>query len=317
MLQAGFDVGGTKIAVGIVDDTSMAIVARRSASFPTGAPYQETVALMAAMVKDMAGELHISSDGVGSIGIAVPGTIDPNCERVLHAHNLQFHDVPLKAAMQAQFPNTPLYLANDANAAALAELHAGAFIGVKTAILLTLGTGIGGGIILNGRMFNGGMGNGVELGHMVLAHGGPICTCGTRGCVETLCTATWLVQQGRRSIIDYPKALIYTQTNGDMNKVTAKLVLDCAQKGDAIARDIFDRYVDQLGSAIVSCIHILDPEIIALGGGVSRAGDFLFEPVRKNVQKKCFYNTYAAILPAHLGNDAGIIGAAMLYRNEV
>lgn len=316
MLQAGFDVGGTKIAVGVVDDSSMTIVARRSASFPTGAPYQETVALMAAMVKDMAAELQMPSDRFGSIGVAVPGSIDPGCERVLHAHNLQFHDVPLKAAMQAQFSNVPVYLANDANAAALAELHAGAFVGVKTAVLLTLGTGIGGGIILNGRMFNGGMGNGVELGHMVLAHGGPICTCGTRGCLETLCTATWLVQQGRRSIIDYPKALIYTQTGGDLNRVTAKLVIDCAQAGDAIALDIFDRYVDQLGSAIVSCIHMLDPETIALGGGVSRAGEFLFEPVRENVRKKCFYETCAAIIPAQLGNDAGIIGAAMLSRNE-
>ncbi len=316
MLHAGFDVGGTKIAVGVVDDSSMTIVTRRSAPFPTGAPYEDTVSLMAAMIKDMAAELHLPLDGFGSIGIAVPGTIDPGCERVLHAHNLQFHNVPLKAAMRSHFPDVPVYLANDANAAALAELHAGVFKEVKTAVLLTLGTGIGGGIILNGRMFNGGMGNGVELGHMVLAHGGPICTCGTRGCVETLCTATWLVQQGRRSIIDYPKALIYTQAGGDLNRVSAKLVLDCAKAGDAIARDIFERYVDQLGSAIVSCIHILDPEVIALGGGVSRAGEFLFEPVRENVRKKCFYETYASIIPARLGNDAGMIGAAMLSRNE-
>lgn len=316
MLHIGFDVGGTKIAVGAVDDNDMRIVARRSVSFPTGESYQKIIALMASLIKDLANELAVDAASFRSIGIAVPGSIDSSCERVLHAHNLQLHDAPLKAEMKTHFPTVPVFLANDANAAALAELHAGAFRGVKTAVLMTLGTGIGGGIILGGKMFNGGLGNGVELGHMVLAHGGPICTCGMHGCIEAICTATWLVQQGRRSIIDYPKALIYTQADGDLKKVTAKLVIDCAKAGDAIAKDIFEQYVDQLGSAITSCIHILDPEIIALGGGVIGAGDFLFHPVYENVRKKCFYEKYASIVPAQLGNDAGIIGAAMLFRNE-
>jgi predicted NBD/HSP70 family sugar kinase len=190
--------------------------------------------------------------------------------------------------MQSHFPVVPVYLANDANAAALAELHAGVFKEVKTAILLTLGTGIGGGIILNGRMFNGGMGNGVELGHMVLAQGGPICTCGTRGCLETLCTATWLVQQGRRSIIDYPKALIYTQAGGDLNKVTAKLVLDCAKAGDAIARGIFERYVDQLGSR--SYLHpYTGSSDYRSSGGSPRVNSYL-NLTRKTFAESVFMN---------------------------
>lgn len=316
MLQVGFDVGGTNIAVGVVDDAGT-IVARRSTPFPTGKPYQEVADIMVGQIVDMARELNMGMEQFSAVGVAVPGSIDPACQRVMHAYNLQFHDVPLRSAIQALLPSSvPVYLANDADAAALAELYAGAFRGCKTAALLTLGTGVGGGLIMNGRMFHGGMGHGVELGHMILAHNGPMCTCGTKGCVESLCTATWLVQQGRRSVIDYPNALIATQVQGDMDRVSAKLVIDSAKAGDAIALEIFSRFVDQLGSALCSIFVLLDPEVIALGGGVSLAGDFLFEPLRENVKRKCFFEEYGQILPAQLGNDAGIIGAAMLGKNE-
>lgn len=314
MLQVGFDVGGTNIAVGVVDDAYQ-IVARRSVRFPTGAPYEDTVAQMAEMVREMAAELQVDCEAFQSIGIAVPGSIDRSRENVLHAYNLQFHDVPLRGCMQAHFPSVPVYLANDADTAALAELHAGAFVGKRTAVLITLGTGIGGGLILNGNLFFGGMGNGVELGHMVLQHGGQLCTCGIKGCIEALCNAVFLQQQGRRAVIDYPTTRLYTETNGDINQVTAKLVIDCAKAGDVIATDIFERYVDQLGSVVVSCIHLLDPETIAIGGGVSHAGEFLLAPIRENVRKKCFYDQFGDIVPATLGNDAGIIGAALLAKS--
>lgn len=316
MLQIGFDIGGTKIAVGAVDD-DMRIVARRSMAFPTGEPYEKTVASMAVLVEELGKETGVAPEAFASIGIVVPGSIDTACENVLHAFNLQFHRIPLRREMQKHFPQVPVYLANDANGAALAELHAGAFRGCKTAVLITLGTGIGGGLILNGRMFNGGMNHGVELGHMVLVHGGPLCTCGVKGCIETVCTSTWLIQQGRRSVIDYPNAMICTRAGGDMDRVDAKLVIDCAREHDAIAVDIFERYVDQLGSAVTSIINLLDPEVIALGGGVSNAGEFLFRPVRENVAKKTFFEEYAQIVPAQLGNEAGIVGAAMLARNEM
>lgn len=315
MYQIGFDVGGTNIAAGVVND-SKEIVSRRSIRFPTGAPYADTVAHMAALVRDMASELGIDAGALQSIGIAVPGSIDPKRERVVHAYNLQLHDVPLRAAMQAHFPAVPVLLANDADAAALAELHAGAFLGCKTAALITLGTGIGGGLILGGRMFYGGMGNGVELGHMVLISGGPICTCGTRGCIESVCTAVWLVQQGRQAVVNNPTCMIYTETGGDMERVTGKLVIDCAKAGDHIALDIFERYVDHLSAAVASIINLLDPEVVAIGGGVSHAGDFLFDPLKRGVDKKAFFPQHGAIVRATLGNDAGIIGAAMLARNE-
>lgn len=315
MLQIGFDVGGSKIAVGAVDADKQ-IIARREVPFPTGQNYEEIVKLMVGLVQELDKEVGDPSVGFKSIGISIPGDIDKDGGTIINAYNLQFHNVPMREALQVYFPHTPVYLANDANAAALAELHAGAFRGCRTAVLLTLGTGVGGGVILGGKIFNGGLGHGVELGHMVVLHNGPLCTCGNRGCVEALCTATWLIQQGRKSIVEYPLSMIYTKAEGDMEQVDAKMVIDCAKEGDTVAKDIFDRYVDQLSSAIVSCAVLLDPEVIALGGGVSLAGDFLFEPVRELVRKKSFFCYSHKIVPAQLGNDAGIIGAALLCEND-
>ncbi|HWQ80479.1 MAG TPA: ROK family protein [Anaerovoracaceae bacterium] len=315
MYQIGFDVGGTNLKVGAVHD-NLEITASRNVAFPKGETYDKIAELMAEQVIDLAKELKIRPADFKSIGIATAGSIDAEGQIIIHAHNLGFHDVPMVDEMHKYFPETPVYLANDADAAALAELHAGAFRGKKTAVLMTLGTGVGGGIILGGRMFKGGKGHGNELGHMIIQHGGSVCTCGNRGCIESLCTATWLIQQGRRVIVEHPISLIHEKTEGDMDKVTAKVVIDSAREGDAFACDIFNSYVDSLSSAIISIAMLLDPEVIALGGGVSLAGDFLFRPVRELARQKSFFKIYHDIVPAQLGNTAGIIGAAMLARNE-
>lgn len=313
-MQLGFDVGGSNIALGAVDD-NFKIIERVSLPFPTGEHYENITAIMASMARDVAAKLNITVEDFSSIGIAVPGSIDRQFENVVHAYNLQFHNVPLRKSLQDHFPSVPVFLANDADAAALAELYAGAFVGTKTAVLLTLGTGVGGGIIINGRMFSGGMNNGIEPGHMPLVLGGPMCTCGIRGCIESVCTATWLVQQGRKSVVEYPKCMIYTSAKGNMDNVDAKMVMDCAKAGDKIAKDIFDQYIIYLGSALIGFYNLLDPEVVALGGGVSNAGEFLFEPVREYVKKHAFFEEIGNIVPAQMGNDAGIVGAAMLSRN--
>lgn len=315
MYQVGFDVGGTNLKVGVVHD-NMEIVASRNVAFPKGESYIEIAALMAEQVMELAEEMKVPVTDFKSVGIATAGSIDASGTVILNAHNLGFHNVPMIEEMHKHFPEIPVYLANDADAAALAELHAGAFRGKKTAVLLTLGTGVGGGIILGGKMFKGGLGHGNELGHMIIQHGGPICTCGNRGCIESLCTATWLISQGRKSIVEHPISLIYEKVEGDMNNVTAKTVIDSAKEGDAIALDIFNTYVESLSSAITSVVALLDPEVVALGGGVSLAGDFLFAPVRELVKKKSFFKIYHEVVPAQLGNTAGIIGAAMLGKNE-
>jgi len=314
MYQIGFDVGGTNIAVGIVDN-NMKIVQRSNIKFPTGKKYDFVSQIMANEVRDLLIKESIKETNLSGIGVAVPGSIDSSGEIIIDAFKLGFHNVPFRKSIQSHFPNLPVYIANDANTATLAELHAGALKGCKTALLITLGTGVGGGIIINGKMFNGGMGNGVELGHMVFNHKGDICSCGNIGCIETLCAATWLIQQGRKAVVEHFNSMIYTEAKGHIENVTARLVIDCARAGDSIALNIFKQYIDALSSVIVSFINIVDPEVIALGGGVSLAGDFLFSNLRKKVKEKSLYKTYARIVPAQLGNDAGIIGAAMLHRN--
>ena len=307
MYQVGIDIGGTSIKLGLVDENLQIV---RRAAIPFRCIGGEGVA---AMIAEGVGELlkpDLSMDEIRSIGVVVPGSIDKTQSIVLDAHNLDFHNVPFKQHLQAQFPELPVYLANDADGAALGELGCGAFRGCESGVLLTLGTGVGGGVILNGKMFSGGTGRGVELGHMSLVNGGEACTCGNLGCVEAYCSATALIRDGKRAAKAAPDSKL--SESEDMN---AKFIIDCARDGDSTAKAVFDQYVDHLAAACVSVVHLLDPEVIAIGGGVSHAGDFLFEPLSRLVDEKCFFTSHTNVVPAVLGNDAGIIGAAMLHEN--
>lgn len=311
MLRIGVDIGGTNIKLGLVND-SLQIIARDAFPFPH--TDSETVAKQ---IADASRRLLLNQgltlDAVSSVGVVVPGSIDPTGTIVLHAYNLDFHHVPFQAQLQAQFGAHPVFLANDADGAALAELGIGAFQGCRSAVLMTLGTGVGGGVILNGRLYTGGNGHGVELGHMPLVAGGEPCTCGLYGCIEAYCSATALAREGLRAASAHPESVLAAHGTD----LDAKTVIDSAKAGDPAAQDVFARYVDYLGSACIAIVHLLDPEVIAIGGGICGAGEFLFQPLRKNVAEKCFFSDFASIVPATAGNDAGIIGAAMLgHHNE-
>lgn len=309
MFSAGFDIGGSHIAGGLYDE-SLHLVRRADEDFPRGRP-DDAPALIAAMARRLFEGLEAGS--IESIGLAVPGSIDRARETVLNAYNLGFHDFPLRARVQAYFPDIPVLLGNDADLAALAELHAGAFRGARCAVLLTLGTGLGGGVIINGRLWRGGMGNGCEIGHFIMNMDGILCTCGVRGCAETRCAASALAREGRQAALMHPESLLAARSGGDERKIDARLVIDCAREGDPAALAVFERYTDALSAAAASLINILDPEVIALGGGVSGAGEFLFEPVREKTRRRSFYREHARIVRAELGNDAGMLGAALLY----
>ena len=313
MYQIGVDIGGTNIKVGLVNET-MELVQTCSVRFPHDGA-RSVVKTIEEAVDFLLRQQAIARKDVESVGIVVPGSIDQKGERVIDAYNLGFHDVPLKALAQEAFGEIPVYLANDANGAALAELYAGAFRGCKTAVLFTLGTGLGGGIILNGKMFNGGMNHGVELGHAYLVDGGEPCTCGNHGCMEAYCAASALARDGKRAMEQHPESLIAARAGGSPENVDAKLVIDCAKEGDEAAKAVFDQYIDSLSSACASIYNLLDPEVIAIGGGVCGAGEFLFAPLREKTTGKCFYKTHGKLVPAELGNDAGMIGAAMLHKD--
>ena len=313
MYQIGIDIGGTNIKIGLLDE-ALELAAVCSIPFP-----HTTAQDMAEKIRTAVGELldgrGAKLSDVQSVGAVVPGSIDASGEVVLDAYNLEFHNVPLKKILQSQFPGIPAYIANDANGAALAELYKGAFVGHRTGVLLTLGTGLGGGIILNGKMFNGGMNHGVELGHAYLVDGGEPCSCGNHGCMEAYCAASVLARDGRRAMQAHPESLLAQKTGGDAAQITPKLVTDCAKAGDETALTVFRTYLDHLSSACAPICNILDPEVLALGGGLSAAGPFLFEPLEELVSKKCFFNAHGLLVPAVLGNEAGMIGAALLARD--
>ena len=313
MYQIGVDIGGTNIKVGLVSD-ELSLLRSLSVRFPhDGAA--SVIAAIAEAVDDLLKQEGLTREDLESIGIVVPGSIDQTGALVIDAYNLGFHDVPLKALAQEAFPGIPIYLANDANGAALAELYVGAFRGCKTAVLFTLGTGLGGGIILGGHMFNGGMNQGVELGHMILEHDGEHCTCGNDGCMEAYCAASALARDGKRAAKKHPDSLLAKRAAGDPDAIDAKLIIDLAKEGDELAKALFDRYISYLSSACASIYNLLDPEVIAIGGGVCAAGEFLFAPLREQTTEKCFYKTHGRLVPAELGNDAGMIGAAMLHKD--
>lgn len=313
MYQIGIDIGGTNVKIGLLDE-ALELTAETSVPFPHTTAADLAKKIRAAVLA-LLEEKNAALCDVGSLGAVVPGSIDAAGETVVDAHNLNFHNVPLRKILSDAFPGIPVYIANDANGAALAELYTGAFVGCKTGVLLTLGTGLGGGIILGGHMFNGGMNQGVELGHMYLVNGGEHCTCGNDGCMEAYCAASALARDGQRAMKKHPESLIAARAGGSPENVDAKLVIDCAKEGDETAKAVFDQYIDSLSSACASIYNLLDPEVIAIGGGVCGAGEFLFAPLREKTTGKCFYKTHGKLVPAELGNDAGMIGAAMLHKD--
>ena len=310
MLRLGFDVGGTSIKLGLVEGerNNPKLIKLISRDFPKNDSPLILINQMAEMADEMLSAVssYFSCSYIKGIGIAVAGSIDEEKGAVIHAHNLGLHDFPLVKNLQLHYPHVDIRMANDADAAAIGELTAGALRGVQTGIMLTLGTGVGGGIILNGKLFKGGLGHGVELGHMTLMQGGPLCSCGNRGCIEAFCSATALIKAGEKA------GLKSSEHSGSEKGLTAKDVIDLAKSGDVKAKTVFDDYLDYLSSALASIAALLDPEIFVIGGGVAEAGDFLFEPLKDMVEKKSFFKYRYKIVPACFGKDAGVVGAACL-----
>lgn len=293
MMRFGYDIGGTNIAAGLLNDENK-LIAKASKPFPRGKGTDAVIAVCADLFRSIAKQAGVDEAQISGVGVAVPGSVNPDLGVVIDAHNLGFHDTPL-AALLSDALRKPIALINDADAATLAEQRTGALVGTNTSVLITIGTGIGGGLIFNGELFRGGRKNGTEPGHMVLCNGGRTCTCGVNGCAETYCSATRLAADGGK--LGYP---------------SAKELIDAAKRGEAEPLKLFESYVDDLGSYLASIVNLLDPERIAIGGGVCGAGSFLLDPLRRDVERKCFFKTCPEIVVASAGNDAGIIGACLI-----
>ncbi|MBE6020763.1 MAG: ROK family protein [Clostridiales bacterium] len=312
MFLLGIDIGGTNIKIGFIEKETGVLVAFDQLPFQKELGYRKICERIRDKAFELAQEKGIDIDEVSSVGAAVPGSIDPEEKTVLNAYNLDFKNVPLKEELSTLFTGKSVSIVNDASAAAFAEFKAGALKGHSTAVFLTIGTGLGGCLVLGGKLFNGGRGYGVEPGHIIIDCYGEKCTCGNVGCAETLCSASWLARQGRSALISYPDSLIAQRSGNDPERVSAKLVIDAVRSGDTAAIRIFNEFLENLSSAIASMVNLLDPEIIAIGGGISAAGDILYIPLELKVNDKAFFKDEYKVVPAVMGNDAGMIGAALL-----
>ena len=309
----GIDLGGTNIALGIVDEAGH-ILAR--CSVPTGAarPAEEIIASMADAAKALMRETGIPAEEIASAGVGSPGGVDRESGIVLTACNLPFANTPLAELLRSRL-GMPVYVDNDANCAAWAEAAAGAAAGTRHSVTITLGTGIGGGIVIDGKLYGGFNNLGGEFGHAVIEADGELCPCGRRGCLEAYASATALARDAERAAEKDPTSLL--QRYREDGRFTAKSVFDAAAVGDAAAKAVLDRFIHYLALGLVGVIKIFQPEIIVIGGGVAAAGDALLQPLCEAVMREAyrphvpeFRRTKLTL--AKLGGDAGIIGAALL-----
>lgn len=319
MYYIGIDLGGINIAAGIVDENCKII---SKGSVPTGRtrPFGEIMKDMADLCKKLIADAGIDEKDVATIGIGSPGTIDADTVKVLYANNLpDFSGKCVGDELKKYFPDVDVYIENDANAAAFGEIIAGAAKGESDAIMITLGTGVGGGIIIDGKIYSGFNHAGGELGHMVIVADGVQCTCGRRGCWETYASVTGLIRETAEMIKDYPDSCIHDMIGGDESKISGRTSFDAMRAGDAAGKAIVDQYIKYVGIGVADLINIFAPKKLVIGGGISKEGDTLIVPIREYVASESYGTNESGIptteiVAAELGNDAGIIGAAMLFK---
>ena len=318
MYRIGVDLGGTNIAVGVIDE-NYSIIGRAKTKTACPRPAEEIFADMCKCVKAAAEDAGIAVSEIASIGIGTPGTVDKAKGIISYANNLDFNNVPAVELMKKEFPDTIIRLENDANCAALGEALAGSASGADCAVMITLGTGVGSGIIVGGKIFSGGInGAGAELGHTVISVDGRQCTCGRRGCFETYSSASALTAFTKEKIHELElkgiDSLLRTIAEED-GKVSARTAFKAMKDGDEYGKALVDEYVKYLAAGITNVINTFQPEIISIGGGVSNEGETLVAPLRALVDREQYTRdnkVKTKIVTATLGNDAGIVGAAGL-----
>ena len=313
MYRIGVDLGGTNIATGILDENNK-IIGRGKVKTRAPRPAAEIFDSIKESVEMAIADAGISIDDVKSIGIGTPGSVNKATGEIEFSNNLQFNNVPAKEMLEARLKK-PVFLENDANCAALGEAVAGCGNGVKDFVAVTLGTGVGSGIIIDGKIIRGSNYCGGEMGHMVINVDGIQCNCGRKGCWEKYASATALVSQAVEAMQNNKTSLLWKTCDGDLNKVEGKTIFDALDLGDATAKKVVDRYLYYVSVGIGNIINALQPEIICVGGGISGQGEKILRPIRGFVAEERYSvhsNKQTIILPAQLGNDAGIIGAALL-----
>ena len=314
MLHLGIDVGGTNIAAGVVTEEHQ-IIGRGKIKTNRDQTAEATVLDMAKAARLAAADAGVDWAQIADVGVAVPGSVDPEQGIVSYANNLPFRNTPVAALLQAEL-GKPCYLENDANAAAYGELLAGAGKGAKNFVMITLGTGVGGGVIIDGRIYSGFNHAGAELGHMIIVKDGEPCSCGVRGCLEAYASASALIRQTKAAMDADPASAMWALSEGGA-RVSGRTAFDAMRAGDAAGKRVVDAYIDYIACGLISLVNIFQPEFIAIGGGICNEGETLMAPLRRAVAAGDYNKDlpkHTRICRADLGNDAGIIGGAGLYR---
>ena len=309
-MNIGIDVGGTNLVAGLIGGNGEVLIKKKQ---PTRARegYRAVLSRIGELIAQVKAEMR--GEAPENVGIGVPGIVSADGKTVVSCPNLFWENRPLKHDLE-EMTGLPVYLANDATVAGIAENRYGSSQGCRNAVMFTLGTGVGGSVIVDGRIVSGVHGVASEFGHMIVGDGLYRCNCGKMGCLETYSSATAVIWLAKKRIEEGCETEILSMAGGDPEAVNAKMVIDAARNGDAVGRECFESLVNHLAIAISNLVDVLDPEICVLGGGVAHAGDFLLEAVKQSTAEKITYKTLVKpeIVLAALENDAGLVGASCI-----
>ncbi len=310
-LVLGIDLGGTKIFSAVIDSGSKVLSRDHSVTPAQQGPEAVVKAILESADRAL-NQAGIAAADLAAVGVGAPGLSNPETGVLFTSPNLPgWRDVPLRDIIEKEL-GRKVFVINDANAAAVGELNFGTARGAHNFIYITVSTGIGGGIIINGRIYTGAVGTAGELGHMTIDDEGPACNCGNRGCWEVLASGTALAREAKQRIKAGAATSILKYAGGDSEKVNAEAIHQAAQAGDPLAAELIARSAYYLGVGLANLVNIFNPEIIVIGGGLSSIGDILLKPAFAEAERRAFQRSYQAVRFAHaeLGRDSGVIGAA-------
>ncbi len=315
MFNIGIDLGGTNIKAGIVDE-NYKIVAAASVKTNLPRPAEGIVDGICEAVDIALKKADIKLDDIAAVGIGTPGSANRETGEVLYSNNLGFKNTPLGDMLKQRLGKN-IYVENDANAAAFGEYLAGGGKGYENVVVITLGTGVGGGVIIDGKIYTGFNFCGAELGHTVIEYNGRPCTCGRKGCFEAYSSATALITATKKAMEENKSSRLWEIAGGEIENVDGKTAFDGMRAGDETAIGVVKEYIDYLGCGLTNMANIFQPQILLIGGGICKEGENLTKPLQEIIAKEC-YCIDEKLLPkldiCKLGNDAGIIGAAFLCR---
>ena len=318
MKYVGVDIGGTNLKAGLVDESGV-LLATQKMKVASIADDEGLAWTVASLVQELARTVNIPVSDVASVGVGVPGTVEIRSGSINYTCNLPLRNVRLRKLFH-RYLSIPLYIENDANCAALAEYLVGAGRDSKRFVTVTLGTGVGAGIVHNGKIYHGANGMAGEVGHMVIQRDGLPCPCGRRGCWEQYASATALKRLTAEALTAHPDSILAQVVAENEGRVSGQSAFIAARRGDPVGQQVCDEYVDYLACGVVNVVNIFQPDTLAIGGGVSNeAEEQLLLPVRQRVAREsipCGRNRRTRIVKAELGNRAGLIGAALLGKNK-